>query len=125
MSNFHDNVTEKFIVSEEKVNNNSLPRVTFTFVPITLFMVLIFSAMYCSRYSWFASYVIAAMLDDFNQGFSLFTMQISSKMACNLLFSYSQGDGCNPPIISAIIFPIVTSKLSYFSKSSELSPISP
>ena len=49
-------------------------------------------------YSWRASYVIVAMLDDFDKGFSLFAILISSNMAKISLFIESLGDGCTPRI---------------------------
>ena len=49
-------------------------------------------------YRWCASYVIAAMLVEFNKGFSLSASIISSNMAkISLSFEYN-GIGCTPPI---------------------------
>ena len=50
--------------------------------------------------SWCATYVIAAMLDDFDKGFSLFAILISSNMAKISLFIESLGDGCTPRILT-------------------------
>jgi hypothetical protein len=47
---------------------------------------------------WCASYVIVAMLDDFNKGFCLFAMQISSNMAKISLSFESHESGCTSPI---------------------------
>ena len=52
-----------------------------------------------THYSWCASYVIAAMLDDFDKGFSLFAIQISSNMAKISSFIESLGDGCTPRML--------------------------
>lgn len=49
---------------------------------------------------WCASYVMAAMLDDFDKGFSLFAILISSNMAKISLFIESLGNGCTPRIIN-------------------------
>ena len=49
-------------------------------------------------YSWCASYVRATMLDDFEKGFSLFAILISSNMAKIFLFIESLGNGCTPRI---------------------------
>lgn len=48
---------------------------------------------------WCANYVIAAMLDDFDKGFFLIAIQISSNMAKFSLFIKSLGKGCTSPIV--------------------------
>lgn len=50
------------------------------------------------RYSWRASCDIAAISDDFNKGFSLFTMQMSSRTADIPLLSHYQWRCCTPSI---------------------------
>ena len=65
----------------------------------------IVNMLYCNDlqkiriYSWCASYLIAAMLDDFDKRFSLFAILISSNMAKISLFIESLGDGCTPRIV--------------------------
>ena len=57
-----------------------------------------FEENHSDTYFWWASYVIAAMLDDLDKGFSLFAILISSKMAKISLFIESLGHGCTPTI---------------------------